>query len=176
MLQHYTPAAVNGSLTLIGKGILISRVEDTHGVGTTADLALNSLIFTPLNPNRNSTHYSHTLHDQNPDLAPSIFLKFDQKTMNSRSVAVAFIGFVFMALFGVNRAQEFAPVPAPVPGNDGAAIDQGVVIMNGLVVCMCMIGGWGVELTVVIVEDEGGWWVFLERDGGGRRWQWWLWW
>ncbi|KAJ0482976.1 putative arabinogalactan protein/22/41 [Helianthus annuus] len=94
---------------------------------------LNSPIFTPLNPNRKSNHYSHTLHDQNPDLAPSIFLKFDQKTMNSRSVAVAFIGFVFMALFGVNRAQEFAPVPAPVPGNDGAAIDQGVAYLLLLV-------------------------------------------
>ncbi|MFS7990993.1 putative arabinogalactan protein/22/41 [Helianthus anomalus] len=49
--------------------------------------------------------------------------------MNSRSVAVAFIGFVFMALFGVNRAQEFAPVP----GNDGAAIDQGVAYLLLLV-------------------------------------------
>ncbi|MFS8005919.1 hypothetical protein Hanom_Chr13g01243031 [Helianthus anomalus] len=45
---------------------------------------------------------------------------------------------------------------------------------GGLVVCMRMIGGWGVEMTVVIVEDEGGWWVFLEREGeGGRRWQCW---
>ncbi|MFS7941199.1 hypothetical protein Hanom_Chr05g00473391 [Helianthus anomalus] len=47
---------------------------------------------------------------------------------------------------------------------------------------MWMIGGWGVGMTVVIVEDEGGWWVFRERGeedgsggcGGEWRWQWWL--
>ncbi|KAJ0951675.1 putative arabinogalactan protein/22/41 [Helianthus annuus] len=72
--------------------------------------------------------------------------------MNSRSVAVAFIGFVFMALFGVNRAQEFAPVP--VPGNDGAAIDQGVAYLLLLVALAITY------LRVVfglVVLDNGGW-------------------
>ncbi|KAJ0803285.1 putative arabinogalactan protein/22/41 [Helianthus annuus] len=75
--------------------------------------------------------------------------------MNSRSVAVAFIGFVFMALFGVNRAQEFAPVPAPVPGNDGAAIDQGVAYLLLLVAlwwCSIMVaGGETVESGLEVV-------------------------
>ena len=47
--------------------------------------------------------------------------------MNSRSFVVAFIGFMFMAMFDVNHAQEFAPSPGPsVQSNDGAAIDQGI--------------------------------------------------
>ncbi|KAM0051025.1 putative arabinogalactan protein/22/41 [Helianthus debilis subsp. tardiflorus] len=70
--------------------------------------------------------------------------------MNSRSVAVAFIGFVFMALFGVNRAQEFAPVPAPVPGNDGAAIDQGVAYLLLLV-----------ALAITYLRVVFGCWIWL---------------
>ncbi|KAL8243000.1 hypothetical protein R6Q59_013302 [Mikania micrantha] len=46
--------------------------------------------------------------------------------MDSSSIAAALIGFIFMALFDVNRAQEFAPSPAPFPANDGATIDQGI--------------------------------------------------
>ncbi|KVH93911.1 Arabinogalactan peptide, AGP [Cynara cardunculus var. scolymus] len=46
------------------------------------------------------------------------------------SVVVALIGFMFMAVFDVNQAQEFAPSPAPIlPSNDGAAIDQGIAYL-----------------------------------------------
>ncbi|KAF5771940.1 putative arabinogalactan protein/22/41 [Helianthus annuus] len=84
--------------------------------------------------------------------------------MNSRSVVVAFIGFVFMALFGVNRGQEFAPVPAPVLGNDGAAIDQGVAYLLLLWWCSIMVaGGETVEMEVVVVVNGGG-------SSGALRW------
>uniref|UniRef100_A0A251VFQ4 Putative arabinogalactan peptide, AGP n=1 Tax=Helianthus annuus TaxID=4232 RepID=A0A251VFQ4_HELAN len=75
--------------------------------------------------------------------------------MNSRSVAVAFIGFVFMALFGVNRAQEFAPVP--VPGNDGAAIDQGVAYLLLLVALAITYLRVILVSVAVVVLDNGGW-------------------
>ncbi|KAI3714608.1 hypothetical protein L6452_21565 [Arctium lappa] len=44
------------------------------------------------------------------------------------SFVVALIGFMFMAVFDVNQAQEFAPSPAPM-SNDGAAIDQGIAYL-----------------------------------------------
>ncbi|GJR59801.1 putative arabinogalactan peptide, AGP [Tanacetum coccineum] len=56
--------------------------------------------------------------------------------MNSRSIVVAFIGFMFMAMFDVNHAQEFiAPSPGPSVGSssDGAAIDQGIAYLLLLV-------------------------------------------
>ncbi|KAI3814560.1 hypothetical protein L1987_14200 [Smallanthus sonchifolius] len=49
--------------------------------------------------------------------------------MNSRSVAVALMGFIFMAVFDVNQAQELPPSPAPFPSNDGAAIDRGIAYL-----------------------------------------------
>ncbi|KAL7600902.1 hypothetical protein Lser_V15G24120 [Lactuca serriola] len=51
---------------------------------------------------------------------------------STRSIVVALIGFMFMAVFEVNQAQEFAPSPAPM-SNDGAAIDQGIAYLLLLV-------------------------------------------
>ncbi|KAI3790196.1 hypothetical protein L2E82_03053 [Cichorium intybus] len=49
---------------------------------------------------------------------------------SATSIVVALIGFMFMAAFDVNQAQELAPSPAPAfPSNDGAAIDQGIAYL-----------------------------------------------
>ncbi|KAL4571990.1 hypothetical protein LXL04_018758 [Taraxacum kok-saghyz] len=53
---------------------------------------------------------------------------------STRSIVVALISFMFMAVFEVNRAQELTPSPAPtLPSNDGAAIDQGIAYLLLLV-------------------------------------------
>ncbi|KAM0005785.1 putative pectate lyase superfamily protein [Helianthus debilis subsp. tardiflorus] len=46
----------------------------------------------------------------------------------------------------------FEPPGRWLTGNIFLNVDDGV--------CMCMIRGWGVEMTAVIVENEGEWWVF----------------
>ncbi|KAD2393859.1 hypothetical protein E3N88_40836 [Mikania micrantha] len=62
--------------------------------------------------------------------------------MDSSSIAAALIGFIFMALFDVNRAQEFAPSPAPFPANDGATIDQGIAYYWYKVIDFTTVQSW----------------------------------
>ncbi|KAK1413914.1 hypothetical protein QVD17_29651 [Tagetes erecta] len=72
--------------------------------------------------------------------------------MTFRTIGVVVISFMFMAVFGVNHAQELAPAPAPFPVNDGAAIDQGVAYL--LLLVALAITYLGVKLDVRWNENE----------------------
>ncbi|KMT03050.1 hypothetical protein BVRB_8g196120 [Beta vulgaris subsp. vulgaris] len=43
-----------------------------------------------------------------------------------RFYALPIIGILIMAIFKVAQGQMMVPSPAPLPPNDGAAIDQGI--------------------------------------------------
>ncbi|KAL4589655.1 hypothetical protein LXL04_002563 [Taraxacum kok-saghyz] len=82
---------------------------------------------------------------------------------STRSIVVALISFMLMAVFEVNRAQELAPSPAPtLPSNDGAAIDQGIayfLLLVALAITYLIFGygskakGWGRRLGQKMLFD-----------------------